>query len=133
MKIKKIIKNFNFCSNKKEKLIYLITLGKKIPLKKEKIRKTKNILYGCQSNVWLKIYKKNNLFIINGDSDSLIIKGILSLIINSYNNKKIKKIIKIDIYNLFKKIKLLNFLSFSRAISIKLILKNIQNIINKIY
>ncbi len=106
-----------------EKIFYLINLGKNLPLENKKIRKKKNIIYGCQSNVWIKIKKKNKLIYINGDSDTSLIKGLLIIIIIFYNNKKIKKIKKLNINKYFKKLNLTKYLSTSRTIGITYIIK----------
>ncbi len=87
-KINNIINNFNLCSSKEEKLFYLIYLGKKIPLNNEKIRKSYYLLSNCQSKVWIKIKKKNNIIFINGDSNTSIIKGLLTIIIIIFYKKK---------------------------------------------
>ncbi len=100
---KKIFKEINLLKKYKDKLIYLIELGKKLPLKNKNIRYQNNIIYGCQTNVWLNIKNKNNIINLNGDSDSLIIKGVLSLIIIILNKKK-NIYVKKNINNIFKKI-----------------------------
>ncbi len=128
---KKIIKDFLFCKNKEEKLLYLIKIGKNIPLKKTDIRQKDNIIHGCQSNVWLKINITKNLVNINADSNSRIIKGILLLIIILLNKKNIKKAKKTNINKFFKKIKILHYLSFTRTIGIKIILKIIKSKLSK--
>ncbi len=125
--LNKILKEINFLKNKEDKLYYLIELGKKLPINKENIRINKNIIYGCQSNVWLKIKKKNNLILLNGDSNSLIIKGLLIIIINLYNNKNINNILNININNILYKIH-----SFKKLFSIKIIgIKSIISFIKK--
>ncbi len=122
----KIIKELKYCSTEEEKLIYLIDLGKNLPINEEKIRQKYNLIYGCQSNVWIKIKKKKNYIYINGDSDTLIIKGILLLIIIFLNKKKKKLIKKIKIKNIFTKTNLVNLLSSSRAIGINFLIKEIK-------
>ncbi len=127
--IKKIFKNLNILKKQEEKLIYLIELGKILPIKRKNIRKKKYIIYGCQSNVWIKIYKKKNKLIFNADSNSSIIKGFLTILISIYNNKKITKIFKFDLKKLIKK-KIIKNIIFSRIIGIKYIIKYIKNKIN---
>lgn len=130
---KKIFKDINLLKKNKDKLIYLIELGKILPFKNKNIRNKKNIIYGCQSNIWLKIKIKNNIIKLNGDSNSYIIKGILLIIIIILNNKNIiyienniNKIIK-KIYK-FKKILNYKIIGFK---SIILYLK--KKINNNIY
>ncbi len=129
IKKKKIIKNLKLCLNNEEKLIYIMDLGKNLPLNKENIRKKNNIIYKCQSNVWIKIKKKKNIIKINGDSDSLIIKGLLVIIITAYKNTNIKKKMNYKIYNFIKKINLIKKLTFHKLTSLKLIFIHIEKII----
>ncbi len=128
--IKKIIKEINLCSNWEEKISYLIYLSKYLPFNKKKIRKKKYILYGCYNNIWIKIKYKNKKITINADSNTLIIKGILFIIISICNNKKIKYIKNKNFINIFKKIKLYKYINITK----KIIIQKIEFYIkNKIY
>ncbi len=126
LKKKKIIKEINFCSSYEEKLIYLIDIGKHLPLNNLNIRKKKNLIYGCQNNVWIKITNKNNKIQFNGDSESLIIKGIITIIISIYNNKKPKNILQYNVYNFLKKLNVLKYFVINRIIGIKSIILYIK-------
>ncbi len=123
---KDILYNLKLCWNNKEKLIYLIDLGKYLPLNNENIRKKKYIIYKCQSNIWIKIKKKNNIIKINGDSNTSIIKGIIAIIIIAYKNKKIKNNLNKKIHNFLKKINLFKKLTFNKLINFKIIFLYIQ-------
>ncbi len=123
---KNIIYDLKLCWNNEEKLIYLIDLGKKLPLNNENIRKKKNIIYKCQSNIWIKIKKKKNIIKINGDSNASIIKGILAINIIAYRNNKIKKNLYQKTNNFFKKINLFKKLTFNKLINFKIISLYIQ-------
>ncbi len=117
--IKKIVKEINLCENWEEKINYLIYLSKYLPLKNKKIRKKKYILYGCYNNIWLKIKNKKKKIIINADSNTLIIKGILFIIICICNNKNINYIKNKNFINIFKKIKLYKYINITKKIIIK--------------
>ncbi len=127
---KKIILDLKSFLSNQEKIFYLINLGKILPFNKKKIRKKKNIIYGCQSNVWIKIKKKNNIIKINGDSDTSLIKGLLITIIIFYNKKKINKIKKKNINTYLNKLNLIKYLSSSRSIGIISIIEFINKKLN---
>ncbi len=129
--IKKIINDINLLKNDKEKYIYIIDLSYILPIKKKNIRNKNNIIKGCQNNVWIEIKKKNKNIYINGDSDSLIIKGFLVLILSLLYKKKIKYINNININNILNKINILKNITYTRFIGIKTIIKNIKKKINK--
>ncbi len=126
---KKIFKEINLLKKNKDKLIYLIELGKILPLKNKNIRNKKNMIYGCQSNVWLKINIKNNLIKLNGDSNSFIIKGILLIIITILNNKNIIYV-KNNINKIIKKIYKLKKIINYRIIGLKSIIFYLKKKIN---
>ncbi len=123
---KKIFEEINSLKKYEDKIIYLIELGKILPLKNKNIKYKNNIIYGCQNNVWLKIKNNNNIIKINADSDSLIIKGILSIIIINLNNKKIKYIKNKNIYNIFKKIHFFKKIINNKIIGLKSIFFTIK-------
>ncbi len=131
---KDLINNFKICWNNEEKLMYLIDLGKKLPLNNENIRYKKNFIYECQSKIWIKIKKKKNILIINGDSNTLITKGFLAITIIAYKNINIKKI-NSKIYNFLNKINLLQQFTLNKLINLKSILlytkKKITNLQKK--
>ncbi len=124
---KKINKEINLCKNWEEIINYLIYLSKKLPLKKKNIKKKKYIINGCFNKIWIKIKKKNKYIIINGDSNTLIIKGILFIIISIYNKKKKKKILKSNFIKYLKKTKLFKYINTYRKITIEKIISYIKN------
>ncbi len=129
---KKIIKEINLCKNWEETINYIIYLSKKLPLNNINIRKKKYIIYGCYNNIWLKINKIKKKIIINGDSNTIIIKGILFIILSFYNKKKKNYILKLNLINLLKKIKLFKYIDITKKIIIKKIILFIKKKIKKI-
>ncbi len=129
--IKKIVKEINLCTNWEEKIDYLIYLSKNLPLNKKKIRKKKYILYGCYNSIWLKIKNNKKKININADSNTLIVKGILFIILSIFNNKKKKYIINIKLIDFFKKINLFKYINITKQIIIQKVDLYIKNKINK--
>ena len=79
-KINEIKDMFALFDDPMDKYIQIIELGKKnIPLK-DKDKKDINRIYGCTSLAWVKVTKKNNVYNISVDSDTFIVKGLLSII-----------------------------------------------------
>ncbi|MCF7872478.1 SufE family protein [Candidatus Woesearchaeota archaeon] len=93
--------------NENEKLEYIIQLGKELLPIKEK--KEKNKIRGCTSNAYIKLIKENNQLTIQGDADSIIVKGYIK-IIQILTDKKTKEYLQNqlekDILNLIKETKL---------------------------
>ena len=80
-------------------LNYLIELGEALDVLEEKHKIDENIVKGCQSKVWLTCTKKDDKIIYQGDSNTSITKGLLSILIKIFNNKTSDEIIKTDLEN----------------------------------
>ncbi len=94
----KIIEEFSLLEDGLEKYKYIINLGKSLePLKKE-YRTEENLIGGCQSEVWLKAKIKNNKIYFAADSDALITKGIIALLLRIVNNQSPGDIINCELY-----------------------------------
>ena len=83
-----------------DKYIQIIELGKKnIGLKKID-KNDSNRIYGCTSLAWVKTIKKNNLFSIQIDSDTFIVKGLLNILQYIINDSDKEDILKIEVENI---------------------------------
>ena len=80
-----IIDEFDFFEDWSEKYQYLIDLGKNLPNFDNKSRIDSNLIKGCQSKVCLNSSFKNNIVIFEADSDAIISKGIISLLISVFS------------------------------------------------
>ncbi|QJC29644.1 cysteine desulfuration protein SufE [Enterobacteriaceae endosymbiont of Plateumaris pusilla] len=120
--------NFKRCSNWEERYLYIIELGNKIPILSQKHHSSKNLIHGCQSQVWitLKINFSNDHVSFKGYSDSSIVQGLLAIIFIFYNNKTYNKIINFDIQSCFKQLSLDKYLSLSRLQGIDIIINTIK-------
>ncbi|MCE1168081.1 MAG: SufE family protein [Sphingobacteriia bacterium] len=76
-----------------DKYNYLIELGKSLPLIDEKDKTTSNLISGCQSRVWLSANYENGKVYFKGDSDAIITKGIVSVLIRSMDGAGVDDII----------------------------------------
>jgi cysteine desulfuration protein SufE len=77
-----IVEAFSWFENWEEKYEYIIELGKKLPSLEEEYKKEENIIKGCQSTVWLVAEYRNGKVIYKADSDALIVKGLVSMLIS---------------------------------------------------
>jgi len=76
-----IIDDFNMFDDWMQKYEYLIELGKDLPLLNSSYKIEDNLIKGCQSQVWLHAEKKNDTIIFTADSDAIMTKGIIALLI----------------------------------------------------
>ena len=111
---KEIIDEFEMFDTWMDKYEYLIELGKDLPLIKDEYKKEENLIKGCQSRVWLHAEFSNNKISYFADSDAIITKGIIALLIRVLNNQTAENIYstKLEFINA---IGLTNHLSPTRA------------------
>ena len=84
-KQQEIIEEFNVYDDWMEKYEYIIDLGKDLPLIDEKYKTEDRLIEGCQSRVWLHSEFKNEVMVYTADSDAIITKGIIGLLIQVLN------------------------------------------------
>lgn len=93
-----IIEEFSLLESKEDKYTYIIELGKRLPSLEEIYKKDENLIKGCQSKVWLIAEWEDEHMIIKGDSDTVIVKGLVSLLIRITSRQKATSIIHADFY-----------------------------------
>lgn len=93
-----IIDEFSLFGDWMGKYEYIIDLGKQLPLIEEKFKDEKHIIKGCQSKVWLHAEKQNDHITFTADSDAIITKGIIALLIRVLSGQKAHDIAQADLY-----------------------------------
>jgi len=93
-----IIEEFSLFDNWTDKYEYIIELGKKLPTLDEANKVEDNKIRGCQSNVWLIAYLKEGLLHFNADSDAVIVKGLVSMLIRVLSGHSPEQIVNSDLY-----------------------------------
>lgn len=91
---KEIVEEFSAFEDWMDKYSYLIELGNDCPEIDPKDKTENNLIKGCQSRVWISARMKDGLMDITADSDAVITKGIISLLLRVFNHQKPE-----DIYN----------------------------------
>ena len=114
MTIEELIDNFSFLEGWEEKYQYVIDLGHKLEPLDEKYKTDDWKVKGCQSQVWLVPQIQNGVFHFKGDSDAILVKGIISIVLLIYNDKSAAEIKNIDVTKIFVKLGLEENLTPSR-------------------
>ena len=91
-----IVEEFSVFSDWMDKYEYLIELGKGMPLIDEKEKNEEHLIKGCQSRVWLSCREENGRLRFAADSDAIITKGIISLLLKVYDNQTPADILAAD-------------------------------------
>lgn len=112
--IEDLIENFSMLDDWEDKYQYLIDLGEKLPPLDEKYKTDEWKVSGCQSQVWLVLEQQDGILTFKGDSDAIMVKGIIAVILAIYRNKSAQEIKKIEVDKIFAKLGLQEHLSLSR-------------------
>ena len=96
-----IVEDFGIFDDWMQKYEYLIDLGKDLAPIKEQYKTEDNLIKGCQSRVWLHAEHTNGKIIFTADSDAIMTKGIVAILINVLSNQAAKDIVtaKLDFIN----------------------------------
>ena len=109
-----ILEDFNMFENWIQKYEYLIDLGKDLPSIDDKYKVKDNLIKGCQSRVWLHAEENDQKIIFSADSDAIMTKGIIALLIRVLSGQKAGDIANADL-DFINKIGLKEQLSPTRA------------------
>jgi len=93
-----LIEDFSFYQDWMEKYEYIIQLGKEVPLIKEEYKKDDYIIKGCQSKVWLYPELRDGKVYFTADSDAIITKGLVSLMVKVLSGHTPKEIAQTELY-----------------------------------
>ena len=83
-----IIDEFSMFDDWMERYEYIIELGKSLPIIEDKNKLDENLIKGCQSKVWLFSELENDTVKFSADSDAILTKGIVALLLRVYSNQK---------------------------------------------
>jgi cysteine desulfuration protein SufE len=113
-KQQEIIDEFAIYDDWMDKYEYIIELGKSVPTLAPELKTKERLIEGCQSNVWLATEIKDGKMQFSADSDAIITKGIIGLLIQVYNNESPAAILQTELF-FIKEIGLAEHLSPTRA------------------
>jgi cysteine desulfuration protein SufE len=91
-----IVEEFSFFDDWMQKYEHMIALGKDLPLINDKYKTDDNIIKGCQSKVWVHAELEQDRLVFTADSDAIITKGIIAILIRAFSNQKPQNIIDAD-------------------------------------
>jgi len=91
-----LIDEFSMFDDWMERYEYMIELGKSLPLIDEELKTEDKLIKGCQSRVWLNAEVKDDKVVFTADSDAIITKGIIAILIRAFSNQKPEDIIEAD-------------------------------------
>lgn len=120
-----LVDDFSFMEDWTEKYQYLIDLSKNLSPMDTKFKVEDNLIKGCQSKVWLKASFENELINFQADSDAIISKGIVAILLSVLNDRKPNEILNADL-SFIDQIGLKEHLSPNRANGLSSMVKQIK-------
>ena len=124
-KQQELIDDFAFLSDWEQKYEYIIDLGKELKGLPEEKKNEDILIKGCQSQVWLDAELRDGKIFFLADSDGILPKGIISLLVRVYSGHTAEEILAAD-FDFISKIGLQEFLSPSRANGLASMIKQIK-------
>jgi len=120
-----IIDEFSMFDDWMERYEYLIEIGKSLPLINEAYKLDENLIIGCQSKVWLHSEIQDDKIQFTADSDAILTKGLVAVLLRVFNNQTAKEILNSDLY-FIDEIGLKEHLSPTRANGLVSMIKQIK-------
>jgi cysteine desulfuration protein SufE len=93
-----LIEEFALFEDWTDKYEYLIDLGKKLPVMPEEFKTEENVIKGCQSRVWLHASFVDGKVVFEADSEAVIVKGLISMLIRVLSNQTPSAILTAELY-----------------------------------
>lgn len=123
---KGIVEEFSLFDSWDDKYEYIIDMGKKLPVLADEYKKDENKVKGCQSTVWLVADYSDGRVFFKADSDAMIVKGLVSMLIRVLSGQKPDDIIhsKLDF---IKDIGMMSHLAQTRSNGLLAMVKQMKN------
>jgi cysteine desulfuration protein SufE len=121
-----LIAEFDLFEDWADKYEYLIDLGKILPAMAEEWKTDDNVIKGCQSRVWLHGEKKGEVVNFQADSEAVIVKGLISMLIRVLSGHSAAEILAADLY-FIDKIGMSQHLAQTRSNGLLAMVKQMKN------
>jgi cysteine desulfuration protein SufE len=106
---------------------YLIELGKALPVLPADARIPENIVYGCQSQVWIRHHREDGRLVFELDSDALIVRGLIAVVLAALDNRTPADLLAVDVEALFDELALERHLSPARGNGLAAMVERIRS------
>lgn len=130
MTIEELIEEFDDLGDWADQCELLIDMGRDLPAMPSELKSEETKVHGCQSNVWMvaEIQSEPPRVELVADSDAMIVRGLLSIILMVYSNKSPQEIIETDIQDIFTRLGLDRHLSPARKNGLAGMVKRVRGI-----
>lgn len=119
---------FSFFDDWEDKYRFIIDLGKDLPGLPDDEKTDDKLIHGCQSQVWLSYQLENGDLKLKMDSDAFIVRGLIAIVLASYQDKSSAEIAAYDIEAVFAELELLQHLSQTRGNGLRAMIERIREV-----
>ncbi|MEM6632451.1 MAG: SufE family protein [Bacteroidota bacterium] len=123
--IQYIVEEFELLSDWQEKYMHIIEMGKELPEMASSFKSEDNIVRGCQSKVWLHASYQDEKILFEADSDAIITKGLIALLIRVFSDQRPDDILHMDL-TFLDTIGVSDHLSMTRSNGLRAMIKQMQ-------
>ena len=123
---KEIVDEFSLFDSWDDKYEYIIDLGKKLPPLESEYKRDDNKVKGCQSTVWLVAENVNGIIYFKADSDAMIVKGLVSMLIRVLSGHTADEIVNAPL-DFIRQIGMMNHLAQTRSNGLLSMVKQMKN------
>ncbi len=121
-----IVEEFSLFDSWDDKYEYIIDLGKKLPELENEYKTDNNKVRGCQSTVWLTAFYTNGKILFKADSDAVIVKGLISMLIRVLSGHTPEEILEADL-DFIQKIGMTTHLAQTRSNGLRAMVRQMKN------
>jgi len=128
MSIDEIVQTFSFFDDWEDRYRFIIDLGRDLPPMDDALKTDANFVHGCQSKVWIASEFTQGRLRFTLDSDAMIVRGLIAIVLAAFDGRTPKEILDYDIDALFVRLDLLRHLSPTRGNGLVALVRRIRNI-----
>lgn len=123
-----IVEDFEFIDDWEDRYRYIIEKGKSMPSLDVSLKVDATKVHGCASQVWMHPTIDNDIFYFDGDSDAIIVRGLIALLKTLYNGLPVATVVKVDAVTELGKLGLTEHLSSQRSNGLNAMVDRIKKI-----
>ncbi|GAA5315563.1 MAG: SufE family protein [Candidatus Pelagadaptatus aseana] len=123
-----ILEDIDFFDDWEERYKYIIDLGKALTPLEPELQTDERLVKGCQSNVWVDVRSEGDQLVFVVDSDAVIVRGLLAVVMAAFDHKTPAQILDFDIDGYFAQLDLESHLSPTRGNGLRAIVGKIKAI-----
>ena len=123
-----IVDTLGFFDDWEDRYRYIIDLGRELPEMSSAQKRDELLVRGCQSQVWLDWHEEGGRIVFEADSDALIVRGLVALILAVYDHRTPREILDFDVDDYFNRLDLFHHISPTRGNGLRAMVQRIRDI-----